>query len=130
MAEKPTKEGMLQSLRNWGENSVPPTLLATLITAQHARPFQPLPMMFPPVLLFTSYLNLSGYETDAAGITAAWSGLYALLALRRKTGLSKKLSVRGVVRGASLGLCAVNVAGCGLAYVFGRREKEDPTNKV
>lgn len=65
------------------ENSVPPTLLATLITAQHARPFQPLPMMFAPMLLFSSYLNLSNYKTDAAGITAAWSGLYGLLALRR-----------------------------------------------
>lgn len=41
-------------------------------------------MMFPPVLLFSSYLNLSGYQKDAAGITAAWSGLYALLAMRRK----------------------------------------------
>lgn len=65
------------------ENSVPPTLLATLITAQHARPFQPLPMLFPPILLFSSYLNLSDYKSDAAGITAAWSGLYALLAMRR-----------------------------------------------
>lgn len=65
------------------ENSVPPTLLATLITAQHARPFQPLPMLFAPMLLFSSYLNLSDYKTDAAGITAAWSGLYGLLALRR-----------------------------------------------
>jgi hypothetical protein len=63
---------------------VPPTLLATLITAQHFRPFQGLPMMFPPVLLFSSYLNLSGYKKDSAGITAAWSGLYALLAMRRK----------------------------------------------
>src|SRR5690242_13690203 len=57
--------------------------LASLITAQHFRPFQPLPMLFPPVLLFSSYLNLSNYKTDAAGITAAWSGLYALLAIRR-----------------------------------------------
>lgn len=65
------------------ENSVPPTLLATLITAQHARPFQPLPMLFPPVLLFSSYLNLSNFKTDAAGMTAAWSGLYAILAMRR-----------------------------------------------
>lgn len=40
-------------------------------------------MMFPPVLLFSSYLNLSDYKTDSAGITAAWSGLYALLAMRR-----------------------------------------------
>jgi hypothetical protein len=66
------------------ENSVPPALLATLIAAQHMRPFQPLPMMFPPVLLFSSYLNLSDFKTDAAGITAAWSGLYGLLAMRRK----------------------------------------------
>jgi hypothetical protein len=42
-----------------------------------------MPMLFPPVLLFSSYLNLSNYKTDAAGITAAWSGLYALLAIRR-----------------------------------------------
>ncbi|KAF2740652.1 hypothetical protein EJ04DRAFT_424315 [Polyplosphaeria fusca] len=125
MAEKPVKESALQSLRNWGENSVPPTLLATLVTAQHARPFQPLPMLFPPVLLFSSYLNLSGFETDAAGITAAWSGLYGLLALRRKNTLKNKFTVRGAVRGASLGLCAVNVAGCGLAYVFGSREKKE-----
>jgi hypothetical protein len=40
-------------------------------------------MLFPPILLFSSYLNLSNYKTDAAGITAAWSGLYALLAIRR-----------------------------------------------
>ncbi|KAH7125127.1 hypothetical protein B0J11DRAFT_298595 [Dendryphion nanum] len=125
MSTEPVKTSTLQSLRNWGENSVPPTLLATLITAQHARPFQTLPMLFPPVLLFSSYLNLSDYKTDAAGITAAWSGLYGLLALRRRQGLKNKLTLRGVVRGASLGLCAVNVAGCGLAYVFGRREKEE-----
>jgi hypothetical protein len=40
-------------------------------------------MTFTPVLLFSSYLNLSNYKTDSAGITAAWSGLYALLAMRR-----------------------------------------------
>ena len=85
------------------ENSVPPTLLATLITAQHARPFQPLPMLFPPVLLFSSYLNLSNYKTDAAGITAAWSGLYALLALRRSQ-VSKHLN-----SSSSCGLCCIHV---------------------
>ncbi|ORY08895.1 hypothetical protein BCR34DRAFT_569132 [Clohesyomyces aquaticus] len=105
MAEKPTKEGMLQSLRNWGGS-----------------PYHDV----PPVLLFTSYLNLSGYETDAAGITAAWSGR---MRFWRCGGRRKKLSVRGVVRGASLGLCAVNVAGCGLAYVSDER-KGGPTNKV
>ncbi|KAA8619819.1 hypothetical protein PtrV1_06913 [Pyrenophora tritici-repentis] len=82
-------------------------------------------MMFPPVLLFSSYLNLSNYKTDSAGITAAWSGLYALLAMRRRQGIRNKLTVRGVVRGSSLALCAVNVVGCGLAYTFGKREKEE-----
>ncbi|KAF2845772.1 hypothetical protein T440DRAFT_472413 [Plenodomus tracheiphilus IPT5] len=125
MTDKPVPKSTLQSLRNWGENSVPPTLLATLITAQHARPFQVFPMMFPPVLLFSSYLNLSNYKTDAAGLTAAWSALYALLAMRRRQGIKNKFTARGVVRGASLALCAVNVAGCGLAYTFGKREKEE-----
>ncbi|KAH9876065.1 hypothetical protein J1614_003944 [Plenodomus biglobosus] len=125
MTDAPVQKSTLQSLRNWGENSVPPTLLATLITAQHARPFQVFPMMFPPVLLFASYLNLSNYKTDAAGLTAAWSGLYALLAMRRSQGIKNKFTARGVVRGASLALCAVNVAGCGLAYTFGKREKEE-----
>ncbi|KAL5115042.1 hypothetical protein ACEQ8H_007083 [Pleosporales sp. CAS-2024a] len=125
MASEPAKPSALHSLRTWGENSVPPTLLATLITAQHARPFQPLPMLFPPVLLFSSYLNLSHYQTDAAGLTAAWSGLYALLAMRRTQALRNKFTVRGLVRGASLALCTVNVIGCGLAYTFGKREKEE-----
>lgn len=82
-------------------------------------------MMFPPVLLFSSYLNLSGYKKDSAGITAAWSGLYALLAMRRKHQIKQKFGARGLVRGASLGLCAVNVAAGGLAYVFGKREEDE-----
>ena len=41
-------------------------------------------MIFPPVLLLSSYLNINGFKTDAAGISAAWSGLYLLLAMRRK----------------------------------------------
>jgi hypothetical protein len=39
--------------------------------------------------------------------------------------LKNKFTVRGVVRGGSLALCAVNVVGCGLAYTFGKREKEE-----
>lgn len=39
--------------------------------------------------------------------------------------LKQKFGARGLVRGASLGLCAVNVAGCGLAYVFGKREEAE-----
>jgi hypothetical protein len=41
-------------------------------------------MIFPPVFLLSSYLNINGFATDAAGISAAWSGLYLLLAMRRK----------------------------------------------
>lgn len=66
------------------EHSFPPTILAALIFAQHARPFQALPMAFPPLLLLTSYLNVGGFKKDAAGMSAAWSGVYAVLALRRK----------------------------------------------
>jgi hypothetical protein len=40
-------------------------------------------------------------------------------------GIKNKFTARGVVRGASLALCAVNIAGCGLAYTFGKREKEE-----
>jgi hypothetical protein len=40
-------------------------------------------------------------------------------------GIKNKFTVRGVVRGASIALCAVNIAGCGLAYTFGKREKEE-----
>lgn len=42
-----------------------------------------------------------------------------------KQGIRNKFTVRGAVRGASLALCAVNVVGCGLAYTFGKREKEE-----
>lgn len=45
--------------------------------------------------------------------------------LIRRQSVRNKFSVRGVVRGASLALCAVNVVGCGLAYTFGKREKEE-----
>jgi len=82
-------------------------------------------MMFPPVLLAASYANISGYKIDAAGITGAWSGLYLLLASRRSQKLVQKFGARGIVRGATLGLCAINVAGCGFTYAFGRRRKEE-----
>lgn len=100
-------------------------LLATLITAQHMRPFQTMPMLFPPVLVFNTYLNLQNYKIDSAGITAAWSGLYLLLAGRRKQEFMKKWGTRGVVRGATMGVCLANVVGGGLAYAFGTRSKEE-----
>ncbi|KAF2431876.1 hypothetical protein EJ08DRAFT_586418 [Tothia fuscella] len=128
MADKKAEEvqtSAVQYIRQWGESSFPPTLLATLVSAQHLRPFQPLPMIFPPLLLFSSYLNINGFKTDAAGISAAWSGLYFLLALRRKQGITHKFGTRGLIRGATLAVCAANLIGGGLAYTFGRREKED-----
>jgi len=107
------------------ENPLPATLLATCITALHFRPAQPLPLTFPPILLASTYANLSGYKIDSAGITAAWSGLYLLLAQRRKQKLVSKFGARGLIRGATLGLCVVNLVGGGLAYTFGDRKKED-----
>ena len=82
-------------------------------------------MLFPPIFLFTSWMNINGFAIDAAGISAAWSGLYMLLALRRKQGIKSKFGARGIVRGATLGLCAAQVVGGGLAYTFGRRREEE-----
>lgn len=117
-------------LTTLSESPLPPMLLATLVTALHARPFQPLPMLFPPVLLFSTYLNISDFKVDSAGLTAAWSGLYLLLARRRKVAganftarMGSKFGARGLTRGAAMGLAGVNVVGCGITYAFGRREK-------
>lgn len=82
-------------------------------------------MLFPPVLLFTSYANLQGFKTDSAGISAAWSGLYLLLAGRRRQPFMKKWGARGIVRGVTMGLCLANMVGGGLAYTLGKREEED-----
>ncbi|KAG6037168.1 hypothetical protein E4U41_005302 [Claviceps citrina] len=109
-------------LQDWG------SLMATLITALHARPLKPLPLaLFAPPLLFSSYLNLSGYQTGSAGLTAAWSGLYAVLALRRRQTLRGKVSARGLVRGAAVGLGAGNAVAGGWVYFGGdfRRDAEE-----
>lgn len=106
------------------ESPFPPTLLATLIAAQHARPPQFIPLLFPPVLLFSAYLNLNDYVTDSAGITAAWSGLYLLMARRRKQPFVSKWSARGVVRGATMGTCLANLLAGGMVYAFGGRRPE------
>ena len=64
--------------------------MATLIAALHTRPVQPLPLFFAPALMFSSYVNVAGYAIDSAGMTAAWSGMYVLLALR-----GRRLAARG-----------------------------------
>lgn len=84
-------------------------------------------MLFPPLLLFTSYINLAGFKRDAAGASAAWSGLYVLLAARRGGGTSivRRFGTRGIIRGAAMGLGLVNVVGGGVAYVTGEKGRVD-----
>lgn len=84
-------------------------------------------MLFPPVFLFATYANIQGMKTDAAGISAAWSAAYLILARRRSPveGLRGKFTARGGVRGLTMALCAAEVVAGGTAYVFGRREKEE-----
>ncbi|OTB04109.1 hypothetical protein M426DRAFT_321209 [Hypoxylon sp. CI-4A] len=112
-------------LEGWGNSSFAPTGLATLITALHFRPLQVRPMLFVPILLFSSYANLQGYKIDSAGITAAASGTYALLALRRRpAAFMNRFSLRGAVRGTAVAIGGINTLAGGYAYVMGNREQE------
>ena len=106
------------------ESPVPPALLATLVAAQHARPPQFLPLLFPPALLFSTYLNINDYKIDAAGTSAAWSALYLFLARRRKHPLMQKWGTRGIIRGATMGLCVANLLGGGFVYAIGKRSND------
>lgn len=45
--------------------------------------------------------------------------------LTQMQGLRNKFGVRGVTRGATLGLCVANMIGGGLAYTFGKREDQE-----
>lgn len=86
-------------------------------------------MLFPPVLLASSFLNLYDYKTDAAGINAAWSGLYLILARRRRPEhMMQKFGTRGIVRGAAIGVCAVNAVAGGWVYATGRGEDGNSVN--
>ncbi|PHH85676.1 hypothetical protein CDD83_96 [Cordyceps sp. RAO-2017] len=125
-AAAPQDKSLTTRLHEWGSSSLPPCLLATLITALHARPLQPLPLvLFVPPLLSASYLNLAGYATGSAGLAAAWSGLYALLALRRRQPLRAKFSARGAVRAAAVGLGAANCAAGSWVYVRGDFDRDE-----
>ncbi|KAI0407995.1 hypothetical protein F4802DRAFT_496666 [Xylaria palmicola] len=126
MATPEPPKSVRDKLEAWGNSSFAPTGLATLITPLHLRPAQPLPLLFVPVLLFSSYANLQGFKIDSAGVTMAASGTYALLALRRRPagGFRAKFSVRGVVRGAAIGVGAINALATGWVYFTGNRQKE------
>jgi len=87
-------------------------------------------MLFPPLLLFSTYLNLQGFKIDSAGTTAALSGTYLMLAGRRRLGFVNKFGARGIIRGATMGLALANVIGGGLAYTFGSRTKEDSKRDI
>ncbi|KAI1175153.1 hypothetical protein F4777DRAFT_551510 [Nemania sp. FL0916] len=123
--EEPSKS-LKSQVEAWGKSSMAPTGLATLITPLHMRPAQPLPLLFVPVLLFSSYANLQGFKIDSAGVTAAASGTYALLALRRRPvgGFRGKFSVRGGVRGAAVALGVMNAVAAGWVYATGNRDVE------
>ncbi|KFA70356.1 hypothetical protein S40285_01762 [Stachybotrys chlorohalonatus IBT 40285] len=133
MAAEPSAEppkALLDKLHDWGSSSLPPSLLATLVTALHARPLQAFPLfLFAPPLLFSSYLNLLGFTTGSAGLTAAWSGLYALLALRRRQPLRARFSPRGIVRGAAVGLGFANAVAAGWVYATGDFKKDDEARR-
>lgn len=124
-AVEQTQRTILASLQAYGRSSMPPMILATLIFPLHARPLQPLPMLFPPVLLGTSYVNLAGYKTDAAGVSAAWSALYLLLARRRQFRLGERFGARGFIRGGAVLVAAANAVAGGVAYVTGKKGRED-----
>jgi len=94
-------------------------------------------MIFPPVLLFSTYLNLSDFTVDSAGLTAAWSGLYLLLARRRRVAganfgsrIGNKFGARGLTRGAAMILAGTNLIGGGVTYAFGRRKKDEDEGSV
>lgn len=82
-------------------------------------------VVFTPILLLSSYLNIGGFKIDSAGITAAWSGLYVLLAARRRpASLRQRFTARGAVRGIAMGLGGLNAVAGGYAYATGDREAE------
>lgn len=114
------------------ESSLPPMGLATLITALHLRPLARLPMfLFTPMLVLSSYLNVAGYKIDSAGLTAAWSGLYVLLAARRRpvSLRNKYFSARGAVRGVAMSFGGVNAVAGGYVYAMGDRKAEETERK-
>ncbi|KAK3361070.1 hypothetical protein B0T24DRAFT_122538 [Lasiosphaeria ovina] len=121
-------KSVLSMVKGWGNSSLPPMGLATLVTALHWRPLQVLPMLFAPLLMFSSYLSVAGFKKDGAGMTAAYSGMYVLLAARRRpASLRNRFTVRGGVRAVAMGLGVANcLAG---AYVYATADRAAEENE-
>ncbi|KAH6851079.1 hypothetical protein B0I37DRAFT_373149 [Chaetomium sp. MPI-CAGE-AT-0009] len=74
----------------------------------------------------SNYLTLAGFKTDGAGMTAAWSGVYTLLAARRRpASLRSRFSARGMVRGSAMALGAANTGAGFYTYAMGDRKREE-----
>ena len=100
--------------------------LLTLIIPLHARPLQALPLLFAPLLAFSSYLTLAGFKIDGAGMTAAWSGICVLLAARRRpASLRSRFSLRGGMRATAMGLGVANTIAGLYVYSTGDRKREE-----
>jgi hypothetical protein len=104
-------------------------IVATLITAQSLRPTRPLGLTMSAAFIGTSFVSLHGYKSDAGGLLAASSGLYAVMAMRRKFGLRDRFGPRGILRGVTVGLCAIDVVSGLLVYV-GRERGPAVVEKV
>ncbi|KAM0277583.1 hypothetical protein ACHAQH_005702 [Verticillium albo-atrum] len=125
----PVATTLPQKITNWGTSCMPPALHGILIAALHGKPVQPLPLLMAPALLFSSYVSLAGFPTDAAGLTCAWSGIYTLLALRRRQPLRSKFTARGIVRAGAISLGLANCVAGGFAYAGGNRKVDEAARK-
>ena len=99
------------------ESPIVPTGTASLIFAQSVRPAHYVSLLFPPILLGSTYLNILDLKSDSAGITGSWSALYLILSQRRQQTLAQKLGWRGLIRGGTQATCMMNVLSCGYVYV-------------
>ncbi|KAJ2906973.1 hypothetical protein MKZ38_009836 [Zalerion maritima] len=125
----PDSEPQGSFLTTWGKSALPPMCLVTLIGGLHARPVQVFPLLVTFPLVLSSYLSVAGFKIDAAAFGGAWSGVYALLALRRPQGMRQKFSPRGVIRGTAIGLGTMNAAAGGWTYMTGDRIQEAEKRK-
>jgi len=103
------------------------------VLALHGRPVQPFPLLFVPALFAGTWLHLDDRHRDGAALTASASGLYALLAYRRKQPggfVARFTTVRGVSRGMAIGLGMLNCAAGSWTYLtrseeMDRRERRE-----